>query len=241
MSGQQKQAFRILLIALFVLTLSIPINSSVEAAEVDFKKEQSYELIDFIRLFMIDEKMDHSEFLHKFGKNNEFIYWDSSMSSDYINRKLYNYYRGGRAGLLFCGQGREKYEQVWVNGLLNNSREEIGFRSSVNIYGYLYWQPIMVEISTASPAVIARLTKEEYPDTNRLLSKYFLGNGLSVETLKNSGDFSYGMNLYKVSANGKAPLFIVIRTNQGNHLGNTTIGLFYKVSDATKYIDINGK
>ncbi len=184
---------------------------------------------------MVDEKVDYVYFLQTISEKNVNIYWDNTLQNP--NSKIYSYHRGGVVGILLNNQGWVQHKQEWVDGLLKNTQTEMGLGSTVHICGHIYWRPIMLKIMIPAPAAIAKLTNATYPATQTLLQEYFIGKGFSVEHLYKKGDFSSGINLYKLSLQKKLPIWVLIKTNQGNHVGSSSISIFYNYEDSIKDLE----
>lgn len=212
----------------FVL-LCLTFCSTALAQDHVFQKQQSYELADLIKELIPQKGSDYIDFLQNIHQRDMNIYWIKESSPF---DESYAYYNEGRAGILVNSQGRTEYKQQWINGMLKNSEIEIGLPATVAVCGDLYWRPILVKIYTAAPVTLAKLSKEEYPLTERLLHTYFSNKKINLEHLNKKGDFSYGKNLYKLTINDKIPAWIIIETSQGNAMGNTIISIYYKQNDA---------
>lgn len=236
-SRTEKKGLLFNLIKSIILSLLIVSFTAlpVHATTVAFQKEQSYELSNIISMFMVDPNADYVHFLQTIREKNINIYWDNTLENP--NGGTFKYHRSGVVGILLNNQGQVQYKQEWTDGLLKNTQTEIGLGATIHICGDLYWRPIMVEIMTAAPATIAKLTNETYPATQTLLKDYFIEKGFNVEPLYQKGDFSYGVNLYKLSLENKSPIWVVIKTNQGNSLGNSLIYIFYTYEDYTKDLE----
>ncbi|CQR71698.1 hypothetical protein SOV_04980 [Sporomusa ovata DSM 2662] len=222
----------LILIFLFISNVILPVNAN----EIVFKKEQSYELSDLISRLMISYNTDYVYFLQTIGEQGFNIYWDRD--SENPNKEYFKYHRGGVAGILLNNQGRTRYKQEWADGLLKNIQAEVGLIADIHICGVLYWRPTVIKIGTAAPATLANLVNEKYPATEVLLKDYFAKRGFSVELISKQGSFSWGSNLYKISLPNKAPAWLFIRTSQGNRLGNTLIYLYYSYEDYQKDLPV---
>ena len=212
-----------------VILLCLTFCSTVLAQDHVFQKQQSYELADLIKELIPKQGSDYTAFLQNIHKRDMNIYW---AKETIFFKEYYVYYIEGQAGILVNNQGRIEYKQQWINGILKNSEIEIGLPTTVAVCGDLYWKPILVKIYTASPAILAKLSKEKNPE--KLLYTYFSKKKIKLEHMSKKGYFHYGKNLYKLTINGKIPAWIIIETSQGNVMGNTIISIYYGQNDALK-------
>lgn len=219
-----------------LITVFLPPESVGE--NVFFKKEQSYELADLIKVLSPDKGSEAGAFLHTLKKKDFWIYWDNKAGAE-----NFPYSQSGGFGLLIADTGQTNYWQEWDNGLLVNKKAVVGLPSAISVYGDLYWRPLFVRIYTDAPATLSRLLVasniKSTIASDELLNDYFEQKGIKAELVKaDKRGMSYGETLYRIYSDNKEDIWLSVMTSQGNRTGNTSISIYYTYEDAVKYASI---
>jgi hypothetical protein len=208
----------------------------VTATEIEFKKNQSYELADLIKSFIPDQGKQDSILNWQINARKDNIYWSSGMKASTYDYNMYTWEISGVAGVLFNGKGMTVVKQEWINGQLVKSKEEIGECVDVGVHGPSSG-PLIVNIfiMMSSPHIQNCITGV-LPYSTFKFDDYMIAQGAKVKYLWQHGYSGSKETGWLVSYDKKQDVWIIVRESYGasGAVGYTSFSLVYSEEEAKR-------